>query len=340
MCAYIISWYWKFYVNMENITSNNVSSTSNNFNLVTAVSLATLQLVLMFIICFGNGLTIAAVFKFHWLQTLTNMFVTSLAVADFLMGAVLPFHAVLFLYPSLLNEKYVCLLRYCTILLPGNASLMNLLFIAVDRYIAIIYPLHYFQMITPTRNIIILVIIWTYCTVMSYMPLAWNTWYDRMTCEFTGVIPYSYTVLMVVCQYFILTTIMLALYCKILIVARSQRCKPGPSVGWEKPEAVQSRKNTKGALLLAVVLVIFLLSFSPFCLLVLIQTTLYNNDTLNLIGGFSTLLLVANSGMNPFIYGWKNREFKRAFKKLLCKNRIQSQDMVESFYPDTESHAS
>lgn len=41
-------------------------------------------------------------------------------------------------------------------------------------------------------------------------------------------------------------------------------------------------------------------------------------------------LAVANSGMNPFIYAWKNTNFRKAFQKIL-RFKSPNQDLNSSF---------
>ena len=90
----------------------------------------TFELVLFVVICFGNSLVIASVASFRELQTITNAFVVSLAVADSLVGLSMPFHVVFFLYDELGSHFVPCMARFVTIMFPAAASV----FLMVGKY--------------------------------------------------------------------------------------------------------------------------------------------------------------------------------------------------------------
>ncbi len=55
-------------------------------------------------------------------------------MADLLVGASLPYHAIFFITPGLSRIQYPCYVRFTTIILTAAASILNLLVIAIDRY--------------------------------------------------------------------------------------------------------------------------------------------------------------------------------------------------------------
>lgn len=91
---------------------------------------------------FGNSLVILAVIRERYLHTSTNLFVTSLAVADCLVGlVVMPFSA---LYEVLENTWFFgtdwCDIWRSLDVLFSTASILNLCVISLDRYWAINDP--------------------------------------------------------------------------------------------------------------------------------------------------------------------------------------------------------
>lgn len=92
----------------------------------------------------GNTLTILALRYSRKLRSvISNMFVLSLAVSDMVVGFTLPFHLAFYMTNALGHLQHLCLLRFFLIILACCVSVWNLTAIAVDRYIAIMYPLHY-----------------------------------------------------------------------------------------------------------------------------------------------------------------------------------------------------
>ena len=128
--------------------------------------------VLNVIVIFGNLLVVAAVWTTAKLRTVTNNFIVSLAVADFLVGVlVLPF--------SNANE----VLRYwvfgtlwCNVWLAVDvwlctASILNLVAISLDRYLAISRPFRYHDLMTPKRGKILVALVWVISFLICFPPL-------------------------------------------------------------------------------------------------------------------------------------------------------------------------
>ncbi len=148
-----------------------VDLTSLEFILPT-LTLATLNVVVII----GNLLVVAAVLTTVKLQTVTNTFIVSLAVADLLVGVfVLPF--------SNANE----VLRYwtfgpiwCSVWLAVDvwlctASILNLCAISLDRYLAISKPFKYPNLMTPKRGKILVALVWVLSFLICFPPLiGWN----------------------------------------------------------------------------------------------------------------------------------------------------------------------
>lgn len=100
--------------------------------------------VLMICILCGNILTILAVRYHRRLRLLiSNLFVLSLALSDIFVGLTLPYHLAFYMGNELGRHKHFCLLRFFILIIACSVSIWNLIAIAVDRYIAICYPLHY-----------------------------------------------------------------------------------------------------------------------------------------------------------------------------------------------------
>lgn len=99
--------------------------------------------LLVAILC-GNILTILAVRYSRRLRSvISNHFVLSLAISDILVGLTLPYHLTFYLGSNLGSSKPLCLLRFFFVIMACCVSIWNLIAIALDRYIAICYPLHY-----------------------------------------------------------------------------------------------------------------------------------------------------------------------------------------------------
>lgn len=96
----------------------------------------------------GNGFVIYLVLSRPRLRTMQNRFVFSLAIADFCVG--------ICYYPGHVICQFLCnscnkVIRDDIAVLMIYSSVLNLCAMALDRYIAIVRPLHYMSLMTTKR---------------------------------------------------------------------------------------------------------------------------------------------------------------------------------------------
>uniref|UniRef100_UPI0009B4A938 trace amine-associated receptor 1-like n=1 Tax=Monopterus albus TaxID=43700 RepID=UPI0009B4A938 len=116
-----------------------------------------------------NLLVIISISHFRQLHTPTNLLVLSLAVADFLVGLpVIPFHIFL-TEPCWFLGDLVCVLFYVLACITVNASVVNVVLISVDRYVAICDPLHYPTKITQKKVQVFVLMCWIYAVFYSFL---------------------------------------------------------------------------------------------------------------------------------------------------------------------------
>lgn len=102
-------------------------------------------IILVFILG-GNILTIVAVRTCRHLRSvISNIFILSLAISDFIVGLALPYHVAFYMSmgSDLGRLRGFCLLRFFLFICACCVSILTLISIAVDRYIAVMYALHY-----------------------------------------------------------------------------------------------------------------------------------------------------------------------------------------------------
>lgn len=127
----------------------------------------------------GNVLVCLAVGLSRRLRRTANCFVVSLAVTDFLLGLlVLPLSATV----ELRNGKWPLGGALCNIYISLDvmlcaSSILTLMAISVDRYLAISAPLSYSRRVTPLRMMLAIATIWTLSLAVSFLSIhmGWNT---------------------------------------------------------------------------------------------------------------------------------------------------------------------
>jgi dopamine D1-like receptor len=169
---------------------------------------------------FGNSLVILAVIRERYLHTSTNYFVTSLAVADCLVGlVVMPFSA---LYEVLQNtwffgENWCDIWRSLDVLF-STASILNLCVISLDRYWAITDPFSYPMKMTRNRAAGLIAAVWVCSSLISFPAIYW--WraarsgpMPEFKCNFTehlGYLLFSSTI-----SFYLPLLVMVFTYCRI-----------------------------------------------------------------------------------------------------------------------------
>lgn len=161
----IVEKYQTIWLNLNNITTNNATNEIDSVSTTTEVASDVQQqeepsqhigaglllwviinfIILVFILG-GNILTIVAVRTCRHLRSvISNIFILSLAISDFIVGLALPYHVAFYMSmgSDLGRLRGFCLLRFFLFICACCVSILTLISIAVDRYIAVMYALHY-----------------------------------------------------------------------------------------------------------------------------------------------------------------------------------------------------
>lgn len=133
--------------------------------------LISLQIV---IILAGNGVVLFTLnkYKFH-LSLATKFFISSMAVADTLLGVVhLPLVVASHIGGNKIAEiQTVCIIRQASAIGIYCAILCNHFAVAVDRYIAILHPMRYHALMKKRNIVFVLIIIWISSCFLTTLPV-------------------------------------------------------------------------------------------------------------------------------------------------------------------------
>ena len=134
-----------------------------------------LGLLIAIIACTANVLILKAIYKKQTLHSVTNYFLASLAVGDFLVGIVaLP----LWITRSLLavaNEEHPLSISVdCVHVLSVGISTYNLCSVSLERYVGVILPLRYNAIVTTTRFRYAVASVWVISSCIASLRLVIN----------------------------------------------------------------------------------------------------------------------------------------------------------------------
>lgn len=109
----------------------------------------TVEAVISIMAIIGNSIVLTALYKKKSLHTVTNCLIAGLALADLLVGIGIPVTMLpLFGLP---HEYYSCLFVNSLIVILTGVSMLHLLAVAVERFIAIKFPFWYHANFTTTK---------------------------------------------------------------------------------------------------------------------------------------------------------------------------------------------
>lgn len=291
------------------------------------VSLATLFILIEVIIflptIFGNSLILISIARFKRLRSRMNILIANLAVSDLLIGCVMiPYDMCFINFSFLRNGKYTCLLRHSIEASFLGASVLNLLVISVERYLAIVKPLKHVQKATSRLLMIMIASSWTVAIVVACLPLiGWNSWTPTTPCDTSVIYPKAYNGLIVS----ILVGSLIAnfvMYIQVVRTAFSQIKAIQNTTHVAEENTVHhieiKKKNIKKTKLMILVLGVFAICWGPFCITMIIEILfLEPSETLELVKRFFGCLGLLNSGLNWMIFGAKNTTYRKAFKYIL-----------------------
>ncbi|XP_039605656.1 trace amine-associated receptor 13c-like [Polypterus senegalus] len=296
----------------------------------------------MFTFC-GNLVVIISISHFKQLHTPTNILVLSLAVADFLVGfLIMPFMVIqsvetCWYFGNIFCSMYTVLLYVLT-----ETSILNLVIIAIDRYIAVCDPLLYSTKVTVRVSSLSVSVIWL--VSLSYSCSLLFT--DGNTEGVIGLDPCPGDCLLVLSKtwgtvdlifsFLFPACIMVTLYTKIFVVAKrhiraiSMQQKVSES---ETKKSIAKKSERKAAKTLGIVVAVFILCSLPFYICTILNQFI-NFSVPSVVSGGFLWLAYLNSGLNPIIYSLFYPWFRKSLKLILTLKIFIAESSLLNLMPE------
>ncbi|KAM7392877.1 hypothetical protein PAMA_007811 [Pampus argenteus] len=272
----------------------------------------------------GNALVMYAFFCNKKLRTPPNFFIMNLAVSDFLMAITQsPIFFVNSLYKGWIFGETGCkMYAFCGALF-GITSMINLLAISVDRYIVITKPLQTIQWTSKKRTSFIIALVWLYSLAWSLAPLlGWSSYIPEglmtsCTWDYVTSTPANKSYTLMLCCFVFFIPLAIISYCYLhmfLAIRHASRDveKLGSQVRKSTLIQQQSIKTEwKLAKIAFVVIIVFVLSWSPYACVTLIAWAGYGSILNPYSKAVPAVIAKASAIYNPFIYAIIHSKYRR-----------------------------
>ena len=259
----------------------------------------------------GNLVAIMIILKTKHFRNLSTCFLSSLVMTDFLVGILLaPMHVAQLVSEPIRND---CTLnnarRYLSTLLIG-ASVSSVALISYDRYLHLTRTQNYCQFMNKGKVTILITVGWA---LPAGVPML------KIIAKTAGI--YNGIAFAYVCICFV---VIVACYACIIKTVQKKEKELIESQAQDQTEKHRISNEIRAAKIIATIIVCYVITFFPsstyFCVLAI---NAFLPDGIPGLKETSTevyyavvlTLAMANSGMNPFIYYFRNPKFKKSLAK-------------------------
>ncbi|KAI4545008.1 hypothetical protein MG293_005274 [Ovis ammon polii] len=290
-----------------------------------SVSFGVILAVLASLIIAANALVAMAVLLLILKNDSVSLcFTLNLAVADALLGlAISGLVTDQLSSPARPTEKTLCSLRMAFVTSSAAASVLTVMLIAFDRYLAIKQPLRYFQIMNGFMVWACLAGLWLVSNLIGFLPLGIHGFQQttyKGSCSFFAVFHPRFVLTLSCVGFFPALLLFVFFYCDILKIAstHSQQIRntehAGAIVRAHRPP--RTPNDFKAVRTVAILIGSFTLSWSPFLITSIVQVACQECHLYLVLEQYLWLLGVGNSLLNPLIYAYWQKEVRQQFSQM------------------------
>ena len=273
----------------------------------------------------GNAVVLWLFFKNGALRTISNRFLASLCVADFLVGLVIDPAWIAIRFFTLPQKPLLFWMKVIDMLWIHTtaATVFNLCCVSVDRFIAIRLPFHYQDIITKRRCYTVIIMVWLISLFLPFSSFLGDSPEnkDKLWLSLTSLI------------FLLPITVVTLCYFWIFKAARRQARMIGrQEINLDENNKVRALQNYKAIKTIGFVLGVFIVSWMP-CLIISIvnhhdvteHDQCLDHKLYFVVWPWIEAIAFTSSAINPWIYCFRNGEFREAFRlSFLCCPCLQA----------------
>ena len=308
-----------------NGSSNETGSLQEDPVLLSASMIVLLSFICLFIVV-ANGLVIFLICRKRALRSLTNMFLTSLAISDLITSLVgLP----LLFFCLKTNIINICVSSTIFFRFTAMSSVCHVILVAFDRYVAIVHTLRQDSIVTTWRAIGAITFVWLFSFAASVIQLSWYGLDESSLSDYdeTEDFDVMYTKACIVLFFAVPLVLMCYMYGHIFYISVKVTKSDRQMTGALQKESRSAFHEWRGRSVLLIMVVIFAGCWLPFFLAMLVDHTESSQMSRPLIWlqrlfavlGFIPPLL------NPLLCTLTKKDFRQALREVIFKRKYPRQ---------------
>ncbi|XP_071948485.1 octopamine receptor beta-1R-like [Antedon mediterranea] len=295
----------------------------------------------------GNILSIVVLYRLRSVSEVTKIFLLSLAFADLFVGLLNDLFSII---PGIISSwpygDGLCMVIGLSGSIFCGVSLLSLLSVSVDRYIAISKPLHYILLVTKKRALFAVAFIWIFTfilvTLSSILKGKQSVFYNPNLCTCMvawGDVKFkTFNIITLFAFIMVPGLLMILLYIRLFFISRKHIRKIEElTVSSNNGIPIVSKKEWKAIKTLFIVTGAFNIAWLPF--LIVHSYMAITNNTVNDGALFFILwLALSNSWWNSLIYSATNRAYRKCALQVMKSMLPCYKNDVQRFNGDSDTN--
>ncbi|XP_049823502.1 somatostatin receptor type 2-like isoform X4 [Aethina tumida] len=307
---------------------NNTTDFMDNLGSTFEGYLSIIQIILFCVVCFvglvGNTLVIYVVIRFSKMQTVSNMYIVNLAIADecFLIG--LPFLIATIIRGSWIFGHIACKAYMISTSINQFTNSIFLCVMSADRYIAECHPISSLRWRTPFISKVVSLLAWT-TSILLIIPIINYAEEVEVAPDLTYCVMFKdldddskgmtfetiYARYIFAFSFFIALCLILLFYFRVVMKLWN--------VGPKNKSNEKKRSHSKVTNLVLTIITVYVICWLPYWIMQLDNKPVEDASEIKLriaMHLLTSCLGYSNSAINPILYAFLNDNFKKSFLKV------------------------